>query len=152
MTPGDTVDIGKIAGDQHLAGADAVGWVRQNGVNCAISPDPGVEGGINCPIVVQTSDATARCTVNGDEGAADVNLAEITSEGLGEGEDGAISPGTEIKGSVDRAAVIQAGKMVADDAIDVGEETAEENTAIGLADHRADGGIDAVFRKRKAGI
>jgi len=149
---GDAVQAGggdrvgrEEAAEQDLAGNGVEGEAR-DGVVHALGR-AGEKGGIEGAVGIEPADAIGGAAVVGGEGSADDELAV---GGLADdGEDRAAGSAAGVEGGIEAAVGIEAGEVVAGDAVDPLEEAADDDLAVGLHEDGVDGEVD---RGRERGI
>ena len=143
---GDAVDVQKIAGDEHLAGENGIGRIRQHTVNRTVHAGD-VEGAVEGAIFIEPRHLAAGRAVEIAKVAAEVDPASpVRQIGFRHGIDRRIHTAAGIEARVHRAVRPQPADEIAVNGVDEGEGAAQDDTVIALHAER----IHGVVRTREA--
>ena len=137
---GRSVEMRKVAADQHLAGVKGIGRISGDGKDRAIRTRTNGERSVGGTVIVQARDAGAGRSADIAKGAAHINFTGTGNEGFGHGIHDVVRAGSGVEAGVQRTVGHHPRNKIAVVAVNGTEGTAHQNAAVGLAHdglHRA---------------
>ena len=137
---GCSVEMRKVAADQHLASVKGIGRISGDGKDRAIRTRADGERSIGGTVIVQAPDAGTGRSADIAKGAAHINLTGTGYKGLSHGIHDVVGTGTRIEAGVQGTVGHHPRNKIAVVTVNGTEGTAHQNAAVGLADdglHRA---------------